>query len=98
MAHVESSSLMVSGSGELNMLMRGITPSAVAAEEVARAVNGKIQRKILDSRILNALVGSLVRQLKVDTVGHTVRGRLTLTSEQAGIVTRYGPRVIRLLR
>jgi len=98
MAHVETSTLRITGADALSLEMVGHTTDKKGAAEVAGALNGKIDRKILKNRILNALVGHLVRQLSIKAKGKTVTGKMKLTSEQVAVVAKYGSRVIKLLR
>ncbi len=98
MAHIQTSTLRITGSSALRLRIIGHTADSKGADAVARALNGKIQRKIHNNRLINALVGHLVRQLTITPQRKRVVGAMTLTSEQVAVVAKYGARVITLLR
>lgn len=98
MAHVEKVIFTASGKADMTLNVEGLTKEEAGATEVAAALNGKIERKILSSTVLSALgVAALARRVEIKAKGKAVVGKMTLTEAQVGLLAQVGGRILSAL-
>jgi hypothetical protein len=99
MAQVERATLAIRGAGDLTLSMIGHTAAPDKAQQVAAAVNSKIQRKVMSNALLKALgVAALASRLTVSAKGKKVVGDMPLTEAQVGLIARYGGKIMAVLK
>ena len=98
-AKIEQITWRVNGTADVTVDVVGYTASAEDAQVAAKAIQGKIERKLLSSTLLKAIgVAALARRIEVKAEGKTVTAHTELTAAQVGSLTRAAKTVMKVLR